>query len=108
MDDELVALAGRGETALQHYGVKGMKWGVRKASAKTSSTAKASFNTIRVPLSTAHKRIVVNAVGTGAAVATTLLAGPVGGMAVSAMTRAADISIQAKDKVVGDDGDERR
>lgn len=108
MDDELVALAEKGEAALQHYGVKGMKWGVRNAPTKTKSSAKAGFNNIKVPLSTAHKRIVVTAVGTGAAVATTLLAGPVGGMAVSAMTRAADISIQAKDRVVGDDGDERR
>ena len=83
---------------IKHYGVKGMKWGVRKSesSSPTPSGSSSAISRISVPLSTAHKRIVTVTVGTGAAVATTMMAGPIGGMAVSAVTRAVDISLASK------------
>lgn len=103
-ESDMSDLAYQGEDALQHYGVKGMKWGVRKKNTSSSSgSSKSSTGGIKERLSnlsTGEKRAAIALIGTGGALAASFLAGPMGGMAVSGLARAVDFKVQTVDASV--------
>ena len=86
---------------LAHHGVKGMKWGVRRSSAQLGDNIKArakssgdfvktkvrtaASTTKQIATSKTTKKVAVVVTATGAASVGTMLAGPVGGMAVRAI-----------------------
>lgn len=75
-------------TELSHHGIKGMKWGVRKAESSGSSGRP------HLPSLTPQQKKVAIAttaalVGTGATIAAGILAGPTAGMSIAAISRAA-------------------
>lgn len=77
---------------LEHYGVKGMKWGVRKGSVSSAaSSASAKTKDVFEKLTPDQKvKAAKVLIGTGAAAAAYMMAGPVGGMVVSGIARAAE------------------
>lgn len=84
-DQEMDRLRGLGETFLEHHGVKGMRWGVRQE----SSAFRKSF-------SPEEKYVALILARSGAAVITTLLAGPVAGMTVSGLSQIATMPLQKR------------
>ena len=69
------------EYYIEHFGVKGMQWGVRKASVqKGAKTADVAVKT------TFQDERVLRALRTGAIITAAVLTGGVGGMAVGALT----------------------
>lgn len=68
----------RGANFLEHHGVKGMKWGVRKSTSSGGSAAKS----VRSRVATASKSATTRAAGRAAAIAIVSVAG---GLAVSSL-----------------------
>jgi hypothetical protein len=72
------------EEVLSHFGTKGMKWGVRNDTSSSGSSAK----TKATPARFTKNQKVAAAVGIGATVAAAMVAGPLGDMLVSGITKA--------------------
>lgn len=94
--------ADQGKT-LKHYGVRGMRWGVKKASSDSDTTSRPP---VLSNMTKAQKEIAIVTLGTGAAITAALLAGPAGGMAVSALTKVVQIktTTNTTETITGPDG----
>jgi hypothetical protein len=73
---------------LEHFGKKGMKWGVTNKTSTSSSSAKKKKTSTPRSFTRNQKVAAAAFVGVGATIAASMLAGPVGGMVVSGLTRA--------------------
>lgn len=82
------------EEALAHFGVRGMRWGVRNTPSASSMVSKVTAKV--KALSTAEVRTIIAVTGVGASVAASMVVGPYGGMAVSGLARAADLGVASK------------
>ena len=78
------------QIALEHAGVKGMKWGVRKKTGSTSSSSAAPRFT------TNQKRAAFAVASVGASIAASMVAGPIGGMAVSGLSRIVSTTVESR------------
>ncbi len=89
---------------LAHYGKKGMRWGVTTTSKGSSSSVGSAMKTkassVKRRLDAMppeqKRRAVIALVGTGAAVAAGIVAGPVGSMGVGGISRAVDAAFTTR------------